>query len=95
MVSLTYHQLPLWFGDGRQRNRVVMNDEMDDFAIAPGPYAHGLVGGEANAVALKDTFEHDAICRYTKKSICVCWWIARRQHNYYNVASTDYQSARL
>jgi gamma-glutamyltranspeptidase/glutathione hydrolase len=31
---------------------VVMNDEMDDFAIAPGtPNAFGLIGAEANAVA--------------------------------------------
>ncbi|MFO7652898.1 MAG: gamma-glutamyltransferase [Candidatus Krumholzibacteriia bacterium] len=31
---------------------VVLNDEMDDFATAPGlPNAFGLVGGEANAVA--------------------------------------------
>ncbi len=31
---------------------VVLNDEMDDFALAPGvPNAFGLVGGEANAVA--------------------------------------------
>jgi gamma-glutamyltranspeptidase/glutathione hydrolase len=31
---------------------IVLNDQMDDFAIAPGtPNAYGLVGGEANAVA--------------------------------------------
>ncbi len=31
---------------------VLLNDEMDDFAVAPGvPNAFGLVGGEANAVA--------------------------------------------
>jgi gamma-glutamyltranspeptidase / glutathione hydrolase len=31
---------------------ILLNDEMDDFAVAPGvPNAFGLVGGEANAVA--------------------------------------------
>src|SRR4029079_323783 len=31
---------------------VILNNEMDDFAIAPGvPNIFGLVGGEANAVA--------------------------------------------
>ncbi len=31
---------------------ILLNDEMDDFAVAPGtPNAYGLVGGEANAVA--------------------------------------------
>ena len=31
---------------------IVLNDQMDDFAIAPGvPNAYGVMGGEANAVA--------------------------------------------
>ncbi len=31
---------------------VLLNDEMDDFSIAPGaPNAYGLIGGEANAIA--------------------------------------------
>jgi gamma-glutamyltranspeptidase/glutathione hydrolase len=31
---------------------VVLNNEMDDFSVAPGiPNAYGLVGGEANAIA--------------------------------------------
>ena len=72
VVSLTFTiNYPFGSGMVAKGTGVVMNDEMDDFAIAPGvPNAYGLVGGEANAVAAKkDTFiEHDAICRHTKKS---------------------------
>ena len=35
---------------------VLLNDEMDDFSIAPGtPNAYGLIGGEANAIAPRKT----------------------------------------
>jgi gamma-glutamyltranspeptidase/glutathione hydrolase len=35
---------------------ILLNDEMDDFAAAPGvPNAYGLVGGEANAIAPRKT----------------------------------------
>ena len=35
---------------------VLLNDEMDDFSIAPGvPNAYGLVGGEANSIAARKT----------------------------------------
>src|SRR6185369_947786 len=35
-----------------EQSGVILNNEMDDFAIAPGvPNAFGLIGGEANAVA--------------------------------------------
>ena len=35
---------------------ILLNDEMDDFAAAPGvPNAYGLVGGDANAIAPRKT----------------------------------------
>ncbi|MDO8494375.1 MAG: gamma-glutamyltransferase, partial [Deltaproteobacteria bacterium] len=43
-----------YFGSGltAEGTGVVLNDEMDDFSIAPGvPNVFGLVGGEANAIA--------------------------------------------
>ena len=43
-----------WFGARvtAARTGVLLNDEMDDFATAPGvPNAFGLVGDEANAIA--------------------------------------------
>jgi gamma-glutamyltranspeptidase/glutathione hydrolase len=52
-VALT-STINLGFGSGlvAPGTGVVLNDEMDDFALAPGvPNAFGLVGGEANAVA--------------------------------------------
>lgn len=52
-VSLTT-TLNAWFGAGviAGRTGIVMNDEMDDFATAPGrPNMFGLVQGEANAIA--------------------------------------------
>jgi gamma-glutamyltranspeptidase/glutathione hydrolase len=40
------------FGSGVVVGGLILNDEMDDFAVAPGvPNAFGLVGNEANAVA--------------------------------------------
>lgn len=40
------------FGSGVVVDGVVLNDEMDDFSVAPGtPNAYGLVGTEANAIA--------------------------------------------
>ena len=57
VVSLTFTiNYPFGSGMVAKGTGVVMNDEMDDFAIAPGvPNAYGLVGGEANAVAAKKT----------------------------------------
>ena len=52
-VSLTF-TINLGFGAGVvvPGTGIVLNNEMDDFAIAPGvPNAFGLVGGEANAIA--------------------------------------------
>lgn len=53
MVANTY-TLNLGFGSGVviPGTGILMNNEMDDFAAAPGaPNAFGLVGGEANAIA--------------------------------------------
>jgi len=52
-VSLTF-TVNRGFGSGVvvPGTGILLNDEMDDFAIAPGvPNAYGLVGGEANAIA--------------------------------------------
>ena len=52
-VSLT-QTINLWFGSClvAAGTGVVLNDEMDDFAVLPGlPNAFGLIGGAANAVA--------------------------------------------
>ncbi|MGB7413156.1 MAG: gamma-glutamyltransferase [Thermosynechococcaceae cyanobacterium] len=52
-VSLTF-TINLGFGAGvvAEGTGIVLNNEMDDFAAAPGvPNAFGLVGGEANAIA--------------------------------------------
>jgi gamma-glutamyltranspeptidase/glutathione hydrolase len=52
-VSLTF-TVNYGFGSGVvvKGTGILMNDEMDDFAAAPGaPNSYGLVGGEANAVA--------------------------------------------
>ncbi len=52
-VSLTF-TVNLGFGAGVVANRtgIVLNNEMDDFAIAPNtPNAFGLVGNQANAIA--------------------------------------------
>lgn len=52
-VSLTF-TINLGFGAGvvADGTGIVLNNEMDDFAAAPGvPNAFGLVGGEANAIA--------------------------------------------
>lgn len=52
-VSLTF-TINLGFGAGvvASGTGIVLNNEMDDFAIAPGvPNAFGLVGGDANAIA--------------------------------------------
>jgi gamma-glutamyltranspeptidase/glutathione hydrolase len=51
-VSLTT-TLNTWFGTGivARGTGVLLNNEMDDFALAPGiPNAYGLLGSEANAV---------------------------------------------
>ena len=57
VVSLTFTiNYPFGSGMVAKGTGIVMNDEMDDFAIAPGvPNAYGLVGGEANSVAAKKT----------------------------------------
>ena len=50
-LTITSNQ---WFGSGliADGTGVVLNNEMDDFALAPGvPNLYGLVGGEANAPA--------------------------------------------
>ncbi|MBD1908593.1 gamma-glutamyltransferase family protein [Funiculus sociatus GB2-A5] len=52
-VSLTF-TVNYGFGSGVvvPGTGILLNDEMDDFAAAPGvPNAYGLVGGEANAIA--------------------------------------------
>ena len=52
-VSLTF-TLNLGFGSGVvvPGTGIILNNQMDDFAIAPGvPNAFGLVGGDANAIA--------------------------------------------
>jgi gamma-glutamyltranspeptidase/glutathione hydrolase len=56
-VSLTF-TINLNFGAGvvTPGTGIVLNNEMDDFAIAPGvPNAFGLVGNEANAIAPRKT----------------------------------------
>jgi gamma-glutamyltranspeptidase / glutathione hydrolase len=56
-VSLTF-TVNLGFGAGvvAAGTGIVLNNEMDDFAIAPGvPNAFGLVGNEANAIAPRKT----------------------------------------
>lgn len=56
-VSLTF-TVNLGFGAGivTPGTGIVLNNEMDDFAIAPGvPNAFGLVGREANAIAPRKT----------------------------------------
>jgi gamma-glutamyltranspeptidase/glutathione hydrolase len=53
VVSLTF-TINYRFGSGvvAPGTGILLNDEMDDFAIAPGvPNVFGLVGGEANAIA--------------------------------------------
>lgn len=49
-ITLT---LNAWFGNGQVAGPtgVLLNNEIDDFAVAPGvPNLYGLIGGEANAV---------------------------------------------
>ena len=56
-VSLTF-TVNYGFGSGvvTPRTGILLNDEMDDFAAAPGvPNAYGLVGGDANAIAPRKT----------------------------------------
>ncbi|MEP0898670.1 gamma-glutamyltransferase [Leptolyngbya sp. FACHB-1624] len=56
-VSLTF-TINLGFGAGivAKGTGIVLNNEMDDFAIAPNtPNAFGLVGGQANAIAPRKT----------------------------------------
>lgn len=56
-VSLTF-TINLGFGAGivAKETGIVLNNEMDDFAIAPNtPNAFGLVGGQANAIAPRKT----------------------------------------
>jgi gamma-glutamyltranspeptidase/glutathione hydrolase len=56
-VSLTF-TVNLGFGSGMvaKGTGIVLNNEMDDFAIAPNtPNAFGLVGGDANAIAPQKT----------------------------------------
>ena len=56
-ISLTF-TVNLWFGSGvvTPGTGIVLNNEMDDFASAPGvPNAFGLVGNEANAIAPRKT----------------------------------------
>jgi gamma-glutamyltranspeptidase / glutathione hydrolase len=56
-VSLTF-TVNLGFGAGvvAAGTGIVLNNEMDDFAIAPGvPNAFGLIGNEANAIAPRKT----------------------------------------
>ncbi len=56
-VSLTF-TVNYGFGSGvvTPGTGILLNDEMDDFAAAPGvPNAYGLVGGEANAIAPRKT----------------------------------------
>jgi len=52
-VSLTI-TLNFWFGSAivAEDTGVLLNNEIDDFSLAPGaPNAYGLIGGEANAAA--------------------------------------------
>lgn len=56
-VSLTF-TINLGFGSGvvASGTGILLNNEMDDFAVAPGvPNAFGLVGAEANAIAPRKT----------------------------------------
>jgi len=56
-VSLTF-TVNYGFGSGvvTPGTGILLNDEMDDFAAAPGvPNAYGLVGGNANAIAPRKT----------------------------------------
>lgn len=56
-VSLTF-TVNYGFGSGvvAPGTGILLNDEMDDFAAAPGvPNAYGLVGGDANAIAPRKT----------------------------------------
>lgn len=56
-VSLTF-TINYGFGAGvvTPGTGILLNDEMDDFAAAPGvPNAYGLVGGDANAIAPRKT----------------------------------------
>lgn len=56
-VSLTF-TINYGFGSGvvTPKTGILLNDEMDDFAAAPGvPNAYGLVGGDANAIAPRKT----------------------------------------
>jgi gamma-glutamyltranspeptidase/glutathione hydrolase len=56
-VSLTF-TINYGFGSGvvTPGTGILLNDEMDDFAAAPGvPNAYGLVGGDANAIAPRKT----------------------------------------
>ncbi len=56
-VSLTF-TVNYGFGSGvvTSGTGILLNDEMDDFAAAPGvPNAYGLVGGDANAIAPRKT----------------------------------------
>lgn len=56
-VSLTF-TINYGFGSGvvTPGTGILLNDEMDDFAAAPGvPNAYGLVGGEANVIAPRKT----------------------------------------
>lgn len=56
-VSLTF-TINYGFGSGvvTPNTGILLNDEMDDFAAAPGvPNAYGLVGGDANAIAPRKT----------------------------------------
>lgn len=56
-VSLTF-TINYGFGSGvvAKGTGILMNDEMDDFAAAPGtPNAYGLLGGEANSVQPRKT----------------------------------------
>ena len=56
-VSLTF-TINYGFGSGvvTPGTGILLNDEMDDFAAAPGvPNAYGLIGGDANAIAPRKT----------------------------------------
>jgi len=56
-VSLTF-TINYGFGSGvvTPGTGILLNDEMDDFAAAPGvPNAYGLVGGDANAISPRKT----------------------------------------
>jgi gamma-glutamyltranspeptidase / glutathione hydrolase len=52
VVLTTTINLPFGAGFVAPKTGIILNDEMDDFALAPGvPNAYGLVGAAANAVA--------------------------------------------